>query len=291
MKCKALYCNRSRRSNPDLHFYRFPKNKAIRREWIRFCVRHSDEIPFMKLANSRLCSFHFPDGKGTRQAPNIPTRRDPKPEADSDDEENPIEISEDFSLRRKEIGELQAEITRLRREVDNQKRIAGRWKSRYCRLQHCLTSKAESKLFREDQMKLLTGAVTKVKNWSPETIIECEQLWKACPGGYNALIKRGFPLPSIRTLQRQIGLVRSIIEGEEAVIPIQLPSTEIPDCDLEPEEQISEPSARKTITTKVVIEPVYHDHRGYYAIEHLDEEADVEYEIVTESVSEAEHNS
>ncbi|XP_055531231.1 uncharacterized protein LOC129722048 [Wyeomyia smithii] len=280
MKCQALYCNRRRGKDPGIKFYRFPKNRTIRREWVRFCVQNDEEMPFMKItAGTRMCSYHFPDGKGTTKAPNIPTRRDPKPEVIPDPDDTPEGSNSEFSLQGKETHELKCEIIRLRAEVEKHKRLASRWKGRYSRLNRRFTSRAEFKLFREDQMKLLSGTVSRVKNWSPETIIECEQLWKACPGGYDALIKRGFPLPSVRTLQRQIGLVRNIIKGEEVLCNV-LQSNEEQASD---PETIIEANPKETITTNIVIEPVHHDHRGYYLEGEIDD-AGVTVELVSETI-------
>ncbi|XP_058835920.1 uncharacterized protein LOC131692717 [Topomyia yanbarensis] len=207
MKCKAYFCGRSKQKHPELRYYRFPKDTAIRRKWIRFCVRHEDEIPFFEIkASSRLCSAHFPDGKANQDKTiNIPMR------IEALDGLSETELFENDSALGNDNKELKIEIIRLRDEVYNQKKVVARWKRKYHRLKaqqkHIMGKNNARKLFREDQMQLLSGEVTKVKKWSTDTILECDEIRRACPGGYDRLIEKGFPFPSKRTLLRQISLI------------------------------------------------------------------------------------
>lgn len=57
MKCKAYDCGRSDKKNRGIHFYRFPKDKDTRREWVKLCVENESDVPFFKITSScRLCS-------------------------------------------------------------------------------------------------------------------------------------------------------------------------------------------------------------------------------------------
>lgn len=63
---------------------------------------------------------------------------------------------------------------------------------------------ASKNIFNDDQLKLLSGKVRQVKQWSEATVMDSLQIRFACQGGYDKLIKRGYPLPSTRTLMRRI---------------------------------------------------------------------------------------
>ena len=65
-----------------------------------------------------------------------------------------------------------------------------------------LIEESLSKVFNEDQVKKLIDDKPFV-HYSDKTIEESFQLYKACGvKGYQLLLKRGYPLPTIRTLQR-----------------------------------------------------------------------------------------
>lgn len=84
-------------------------------------------------------------------------------------------------------------------------RLAMRWKKKFEQLvvkQTTENKRAERKIFRSDQMKLLSGEVLNVKKWSDETVTDSLQIRFMCRGGYDKLIKRGFPFPSTRTFER-----------------------------------------------------------------------------------------
>lgn len=90
-------------------------------------------------------------------------------------------------------------------------RLVSRWRSRYGYLaaqkkkQNSDSSiDACFKIFNDDQMKLLSGNVRQVKEWSESTKMDSLQIRFACQGGYDKLIERGYPFPSTRTLQRRV---------------------------------------------------------------------------------------
>lgn len=43
--------------------------------------------------------------------------------------------------------------------------------------------------------------------WSPQTIQKALQIRFACGSGYELLLDQGYPLPSVRTLQRRMALI------------------------------------------------------------------------------------
>lgn len=65
--------------------------------------------------------------------------------------------------------------------------------------------KSVNKLFRPDQLNVICNKSNSYKRWSPETLKDGFELYHKCgKNGYNALIKKGYPLPSIRTLNRKL---------------------------------------------------------------------------------------
>ena len=62
-----------------------------------------------------------------------------------------------------------------------------------------------SKVFQDDQLKLLSGLYKKVPHWCHETILEALKLRFSCStAGYEELLRQSFPLPSIRTLTKKM---------------------------------------------------------------------------------------
>lgn len=65
--------------------------------------------------------------------------------------------------------------------------------------------KALSSIFTEDQIKCLVKKNRNVKEWSHETIKRALQLKFVCGvNGYEELIRKGMPFPSVRTLRRRL---------------------------------------------------------------------------------------
>lgn len=92
-------------------------------------------------------------------------------------------------------------------------RLVSRWRNRYQTLakkkyDSISVGVALEKVFNDDQLELLSGKIRKVKQWSEATVMESMQIRFACQGGYDKLIKRGYPFPSTRTLMRRISDIR-----------------------------------------------------------------------------------
>ena len=86
------------------------------------------------------------------------------------------------------LKQLQYTIDRLEREMEYNKSIV----------------KNASKLFQPEQMILLSGSQERVV-YSDKAITEALQLLFACGHtGYELLIEKGYPLPSVRTLNRHL---------------------------------------------------------------------------------------
>ena len=95
--CCAHDCSNNRKRNPQLKFYRIPKDQARRKAWLLRIRREN----FSPTENTRLCSAHFVDGvksdnpKSTSFLPSIfsynrsvPTPRTSKNSSRSHTEEN-----------------------------------------------------------------------------------------------------------------------------------------------------------------------------------------------------------
>ena len=62
-----------------------------------------------------------------------------------------------------------------------------------------------SKVFQDDQLKLLSGLQKKVPHWCHETILKALKLRFSCgTAGYEELLRQSFPLPSTRTLTKKM---------------------------------------------------------------------------------------
>ncbi|KAL1459549.1 hypothetical protein WDU94_011518 [Cyamophila willieti] len=70
--CAALYCNHNRKRNPNLSFFRFPKNPKVCRQWIinskRFDLLNKE--PSYLYTNCIICADHFADSQFTTKAKN-----------------------------------------------------------------------------------------------------------------------------------------------------------------------------------------------------------------------------
>ena len=67
--------------------------------------------------------------------------------------------------------------------------------------QYCLLKK----VFNDDQIHALKRKSTKFMKWSKGTIEQALKLRIACgKNGYNELLKQSYPLPSLRTLRRNL---------------------------------------------------------------------------------------
>ncbi|XP_022092724.1 uncharacterized protein LOC110980397 [Acanthaster planci] len=64
-RCSALHCKNSSAKNPDLSFYRFPKDKERSARWIQNTGRKDllKRTPDYLYTNYRICSHHFEPGK------------------------------------------------------------------------------------------------------------------------------------------------------------------------------------------------------------------------------------
>lgn len=61
------------------------------------------------------------------------------------------------------------------------------------------------KLFNDDQINCITKQLKRPAEWSDETILKGLQTKFACKkGGYNFLIREGYPLPSLVTLRKRL---------------------------------------------------------------------------------------
>nr|ACO10667.1 THAP domain-containing protein 4 [Caligus rogercresseyi] len=97
------------------------------------------------------------------------------------------------------IASREEKISELKREV---KRKDGKIREVEVKFR-CLENSLSS-LFNQDQIDCLRLKSTKVSNWSQDTIKSAKEIKFACStSGYNLLIKKGYPLPSNRTLQRK----------------------------------------------------------------------------------------
>jgi len=62
-----------------------------------------------------------------------------------------------------------------------------------------------SKLYNDDQLKILSGKYRKIPNWCDDTLIKAYQLKFACGiFGYKELLHQHHPLPSLRTLRSKL---------------------------------------------------------------------------------------
>ena len=60
-------------------------------------------------------------------------------------------------------------------------------------------------VFSDDQIEALSRTSSRGYEWSSETIQRALQLRFSCGSrGYDALLKQGYPLPSLRTLRRRL---------------------------------------------------------------------------------------
>uniref|UniRef100_A0A8D8TFG5 52 kDa repressor of the inhibitor of the protein kinase n=2 Tax=Cacopsylla melanoneura TaxID=428564 RepID=A0A8D8TFG5_9HEMI len=70
--CAALYCNHNRKRNPNLSFFRFPKNPKVCRQWVinskRFDLLNKE--PSYLYANCIMCADHFEDNLFTHKIKN-----------------------------------------------------------------------------------------------------------------------------------------------------------------------------------------------------------------------------
>ncbi|XP_013792102.1 THAP domain-containing protein 1-like [Limulus polyphemus] len=58
-QCCVPMCTNRSELNPELSFYRFPADDKEKKHWLQ-AIRRKDFTP---TCNSRVCSWHFPDGK------------------------------------------------------------------------------------------------------------------------------------------------------------------------------------------------------------------------------------
>ena len=83
------------------------------------------------------------------------------------------------------------------------------------------------KIFNEDQFDIVSGKYKKCPRWHDNTLVKSFKLKFACGvSGYKEIMKQGIPLPSIRTLQRQLenwDFKSGIIEEAFDFLKIKIP--------------------------------------------------------------------
>ena len=67
--CCVPQCSNNSEKNPELSFHKMPKNKEIKRKWVRVLETKGLHNP---CPNQKVCSEHFPDGKKSYEN-NVPT--------------------------------------------------------------------------------------------------------------------------------------------------------------------------------------------------------------------------
>lgn len=99
------------------------------------------------------------------------------------------------------------DVFKLKQNLDQKELENKKLKDEISWLQEEVNSKEKiiNKIFRSDQLKVLKENNSKGYKWSNETVKEALQLKFSCGStGYQTLLDKKFPLPSIRTLQRKI---------------------------------------------------------------------------------------
>ena len=105
---------------------------------------------------------------------------------------------------------LQSEVSRLKCKVKELKSELHRTKKDQKALLHRKMKQEATirKLFGQDQLRALSRGGMRGINWATSTVKKALRLRFSCgASGYNLLLQQGYPLPSVRTLQRRMECV------------------------------------------------------------------------------------
>ena len=57
--CVVGGCTRNSIKNPETHFYQFPRDPAISKEWVKFVNNTRNDFTFLARSRPLICSAHF----------------------------------------------------------------------------------------------------------------------------------------------------------------------------------------------------------------------------------------
>ena len=222
--CSALNCKVV--SGPGVSLFRFPPNTQKHKQRRELWIKHSGLTEINDHKEYRLCDRHFEPHQINRlkQIPrlvpgaipkNVSPQSPPVSMVDYNEIDNIIKHDHPYAkgmrytkmTRESKVLKCEKEIKALReklRQKDLQLRKANKRITSLTKKLDNLTTKLYC-VFNQDQLDMMAKKYVKKGKWTQETVQKSLQFKFMCGRkGYKFMLKQGFPLPSIRTLQRRI---------------------------------------------------------------------------------------